>query len=65
MKKCDLCNQPLNDNEKWEHNGHKICEDCYIDGLLPKVRKMHYENSTANFMIRLKDSYIAFPQKFH
>jgi hypothetical protein len=65
MEKCDVCGLPLEDGEKRERNGRSICEDCYIDGLLPPVRKMHYENSSANFMIRLKDSYIAHPQKFH
>jgi len=64
MPKCDKCDLPVHDKDKRGFNGKTLCEDCYIDMLLPPVRKMYYENSDS-FMLRLKDSYIACPQQYH
>ncbi len=64
MTSCQKCKSSISTGEEREHNSNILCEDCYIDLLLPPVRKMHYENN-ASFMLRLKDSYIACPQQYH
>jgi len=65
MTKCDRCNVKIVKGEERNFNSSILCEDCYIDAVLPPVRKMYYENDSSEFMRRLKDSYIACPQKFH
>jgi len=64
MKNCSKCKQAIqNGNEKNLHN--KIfCEDCYIDEVMPKMPKAHYDND-AEFMQRLKDSYSVRKQQHH
>jgi DNA-directed RNA polymerase subunit RPC12/RpoP len=63
--KCEKCGQIIQDNDGYKSRDKILCEDCYIDMLLPPVGKMYYEHSASNFMIRLKDSYISCPQQFH
>ncbi len=41
-----------------------LCEDCYIDEVMPKMPKAHYNNDS-EFMNRLKDSYSVHPQQYH
>ena len=41
-----------------------LCEDCYIDEVMPKMLKSYYNND-AEFMQRLKDSYIVRKQQYH
>ena len=65
MMKCDRCNIGIAKGEERDLNSIILCEDCYIDAVWPQVRKMYYENDSSEFMRRLKDSYIACPQKFH
>ena len=65
MMKCDRCNFKIEKGEERNLNSRILCEDCYIDALLPPVRKMYYKNDASEFMRRLKDSYIASPQQFH
>jgi len=65
MMKCDRCNIKIVKGEGRNLNSRILCEDCYIDAVLPPVRKMYYENDSTEFTRRLKDSYIACPQKFH
>ena len=65
MKHCDTCGKAIDDGEDREHNSKICCEDCYIDAILPPVRKMYYENDASEFMRRLKDGYIVIPQRYH
>ncbi len=65
MTNCDKCKISVSKGEEYQHNSKILCEDCYIDILLSPIRKMYYESSSSNFMLRLKDSYIACPQQFH
>jgi len=64
MANCDKCNKSVNQGEEMELGSQVLCEDCYIDAVSLPVRKMYYESSS-NFMMRLKDSYIACPQQYH
>jgi len=65
MLKCDTCNIKIARGEGRDLKCRFLCEDCYIKAVWPPVRKMYYENDSSEFMRRLKDSYIAYPQKFH
>jgi len=65
MKKCDKCNSKMIRGEERNLNSIILCEDCYIDAILPRVCKMYYEYDSSEFMRRLKDSYISCPQQFH
>lgn len=33
--KCDRCSQAITEDEKQEHLGQVLCEDCYMDALPP------------------------------
>ncbi len=63
--KCKQCNSIIKQDEERVFNAEILCEDCYIDAQLPPVRKMFYDQDGTEFYRRLKDSYIACPQKFH
>ena len=65
MLACVLCNKKFHTFEMIEYSNGPVCEDCYIDLLMPQVPKMMFEHDPAAFMIRLKDSYIACPQRYH
>ena len=65
VKKCEKCTVKIVRGEERNLNSRILCEDCYIDAILPPVRKMYYEKDSLEFMRRLKDSYISCPQKFH
>jgi hypothetical protein len=65
MPSCVCCNKKYNECEMIEHSKGFVCEDCYIDHLIPQMPKMMFEHHPAAFMLRLKDSYIAFPQRYH
>jgi hypothetical protein len=62
---CSHCQSAIDVSEAREHRGMVLCEDCYIQVLWPPVRKMYYENDHAEFMRRLKESYVSFPQQYH
>ena len=64
MKTCKQCNKALKVGEKKELHGKVLCDDCYIDAVMPKMPKAHYDND-AEFMNRLKDSYSVRKQQFH
>jgi len=64
MQNCENCKKSFYGDELKEFYAKILCEDCYIDEVVPKMLKAHYGND-AEFMNRLKDSYIAHPQKFH
>jgi len=61
---CDQCKTTMAPGEEREHNGRLLCEDCFIDTVMPKVRKMFYENDPAEFMRRMNSSYSAHPQRY-
>ena len=64
MQNCENCKKSFHNDDLKEFCTKMLCEDCYIDEVVPKMPKAHYGND-AEFMNRLKDSYIAHPQKFH
>jgi uncharacterized Zn finger protein (UPF0148 family) len=64
MKKCKKCKVPLKEEEGRTFHSELLCEDCYIDAVMPKMPKSHYDND-AEFMQRLKDSYPSRKQQFH
>ena len=64
MRNCENCKKSYQDDELKAFCGKMFCDDCYIDKVMPKMLKAHYSND-AEFMNRLKDSYIARAQQFH
>ena len=64
MKRCEKCQSTLNEDEGREFYPKILCEDCYIDEVMPKMPKSHYDND-AEFMQRLKDSYPVRKQQYH
>ncbi len=64
MIHCYKCKKAINEGEGKTHKAKILCDDCYIDELLPKKQRAHYDNDS-EFMQRLKESYPAHPQKYH
>lgn len=64
MKICSKCKVSFQDGEMKNLHGKLLCEDCYIDEVLPKMPKAHYENDS-EFMNRLKESYSVRKQQYH
>jgi len=64
MINCDKCKKAVSEEEARKHKSKTLCEDCYIDECMPKMKKSHYDND-AEFMQRLKDAHPAHSQKFH
>lgn len=64
MKNCTKCNKTIQDGDEKELHARILCEDCYIDEVVPKMAKSHYDND-AEFMQRLKDSYSVRNQQYH
>ncbi len=64
MPSCTKCDKALQDGDIKKLHGQVLCEDCYIDEVMPKMPKAHYNND-AEFMNRLKDSYIVRKQQYH
>jgi len=64
MQNCKNCKKSFHDDELKKFYKKMLCEDCYIEEVVPKMPKAHYGND-AEFMNRLKDSYIARAQLFH
>ena len=64
MKRCEKCQSTLNEDEGCEFHSKILCEDCYIDEVMPKIPKSHYDND-AEFMQRLKESYPVRKQQYH
>jgi len=64
MKNCAKCKQAIQNGDEKELNRITLCEDCYVDEVVPKMPKAHYDNDV-EFMQRLQDSYSAIKQQFH
>jgi len=64
VENCNKCKQAIPNGDEKEIHKIILCEDCYIDEVMPKMPKAHYEND-AEFMQRLKDSYIVRKQQYH
>jgi len=64
MKKCENCKSPIKKDDRREFHSIILCEDCYIDEVMPKMPKSHYDND-AEFMQRLKVSYPVRKQQYH
>jgi hypothetical protein len=62
--KCQICKTEIHVEEERKHQSEILCEDCYIDELMPKKPKSHYKNGS-EFMQRLKDSYPVRNQQYH
>ncbi len=64
MLNCAKCKKKIQNEGLKEIRGEILCEDCYIDRVMPNVPKSHYEND-AEFMNRLKDSGPVRKQQYH
>lgn len=64
MRECEKCKTFLKEDEGREFHLKLLCDDCYIDEVMPKMPKSHYDND-AEFMQRLKDSYSVRKQQYH
>jgi hypothetical protein len=64
MPICTKCRTNIRDEDMKKLHGEILCEDCYIDEVMPKMPKAHYDNK-AEFMNRLKDSYSVRKQQYH
>jgi hypothetical protein len=64
MTNCSKCNQLIEDGNEKVLFTRIVCEDCFIDEMMPKMRKSHYEDD-AEFMQRLLDSHPVRKPKYH
>lgn len=64
MPICEKCNKTITDGDAKIFHTKILCEDCYIDEVMPMMPKAHYDND-AEFMNRLKDSYSIRKQHYH
>lgn len=64
MAICTKCNKSIQDNDAKILHTKILCEDCYIDAVMPKMTKAHYDNS-AELMNRLNGSYSVRKQQYH
>ena len=64
MTICTKCKESFRDEDMKNLHGKILCEDCYIDEVVPKMPKAHYDNDS-EFMNRLKDSYSVRKQQYH
>jgi hypothetical protein len=64
MPDCAKCNKPIKAEDAKKLHSKILCDDCYIDEVMPKMPKAHYDND-AEFMNRLKDSYSVRKQQYH
>jgi hypothetical protein len=63
MQICIKCKKTIPDGDAKMFHTKILCEDCYIDEVMPKIPKAHYDNA-AEFMNRLKDSYSVRKQQY-
>jgi hypothetical protein len=64
MRTCAKCNETIKDGDEHNIREEILCEDCYIDEIMPRMTKAHYDNEN-EYMNRLKDSYTVRKQKYH
>lgn len=64
MSICSKCQKTISEDEKQILNTRILCDDCYLDEVMPRMPKAHYDNE-AEFMNRLKDSYSVRKQQYH
>lgn len=64
MPICKKCKNKFPEEEMKFLQNYTLCEDCYIDEVMPKMTKAHYNND-AEFMNRLKETYTIRRQKYH
>ena len=64
MPLCAKCKKTIPHEDVKLLYGKTLCEDCYMDEVMPKMPKAHYDNG-AEFMNRLKDSYSMRKQRYH
>ncbi len=64
MKKCEKCKSNVKDDNIKKLKSTVLCDDCYIDEVMPKMPKSHYNND-AEFLNRLKNSYPVCQQQYH
>ncbi len=64
MKLCEKCKSAIKKDDGREFHSATLCEDCYIDEVMPKMPKSHYDND-AEYMQRLKDICPVRNQQYH
>jgi len=65
MINCHKSHRTMEDGEERELYSEVLCDDCYIDRIWPRARRVYYENGPAGFMRRLQESYSVHPQLYH
>ena len=43
LKKCSKCKTKIQVGIEHSYNSKILCEDCYIDVCMPRVRKIHLQ----------------------
>jgi len=43
MKKCSNCHKEIKTGEEYNYQVKILCEDCYMDMRMPRVRKTHWQ----------------------
>ena len=64
MQNCTKCNKTIPDGDAKRFHTKILCEDCYINEVMPKMPKAHYDKDV-EFMNRVKDSYPVRKQQYH
>lgn len=62
---CSKCKRTIDDGEERKLRSEVLCDDCYINRIWPRVRKMYYANDPSEFIRRLRESYSVHPQRYH
>ncbi len=57
MRYCDKCGKSLVLEEEMAHLSKTFCEDCYIELILEKSKKVSYLECDHSFMLRLKPGF--------
>ncbi|MCP4105598.1 MAG: hypothetical protein GY749_08685 [Desulfobacteraceae bacterium] len=43
LAKCSKCQKEIKAGDEYNHHLKKLCEDCYADICMPRVRKTHWQ----------------------
>ncbi len=57
MQHCDKCRKSLVREEEKAHLTKTFCEDCYIELIMEKSKKVPYLECDQSFMLRLKPGF--------
>ena len=43
LKKCSKCKTKIQVGKERSYNSKVLCEDCYVDVSMPRIRKTHWQ----------------------